>query len=76
MQQNANSSKARKEWEVQQLPHQDRLLVVRTRLPNQYIWHTTCAVITGASPAYVEELVERLNIHINNLLYELGRIPR
>ena len=32
--------------------------------------------ITGASPAYVEALVERLNIHINNLLYELGRIPR
>lgn len=32
--------------------------------------------IDGASPAYVEELVERLNIHINNLLYELRRIPR
>ena len=32
--------------------------------------------ITGASPAYVEALVERLNIHINNMLYELGRIPR
>jgi hypothetical protein len=32
--------------------------------------------ITGASPTYVEELVERLNIQINTMLYELGRIPR
>lgn len=31
--------------------------------------------ITGASPVYVEALIERLNININNLLYELGRIP-
>lgn len=30
--------------------------------------------ITGASPAYVEALVEELNISANTMLYNLGRI--
>ncbi|MCY1430526.1 hypothetical protein D9M71_464760 [compost metagenome] len=38
--------------------------------------HVITYNITGASPAYVETLIESLNININNLLYELGRIPR
>ncbi len=38
------------------------------------MWY--CVNITGASPAYVEAMVEELNIRINEMLYNLGRIPR
>lgn len=30
--------------------------------------------ITGASPAYVEAVVEELNIRVNDMMYNLGRI--
>lgn len=32
--------------------------------------------ITGASPAYVEAVVEELNIHINATIYNLRSIHR
>lgn len=73
MQANANSSTARKKWRVRR--YQDTFLEVRyLNADGQdfYYIHN----ITGASPVYVEALVEELNIHINEMLYNLGRIPR
>ena len=74
MQQNVSSSKARKEWRVKQ-QHERTFVGVVVRHKDQFLWGGAFD-ITGASPAYVEAMIERLNIHINNLLYELGRIPR
>jgi hypothetical protein len=39
-------------------------------------FHTYDVDITGMSPAHVQRVVEELNIHINNLLFNLSRIPR
>lgn len=73
-QQNVNSSKVVKSWRV-----------VRGSMGTQWLeciayqrtrqCHSFTANITGASPVYVEGMVERLNIQINTLLYELGRVP-
>lgn len=74
MQANANSSTARKYWGVTSDPYRRWLFlnVEYNDTDTLDLWHN----ITGASPAYVEALVEELNIRINEMLYNLGRIPR
>lgn len=69
MQQNVSSSKVIKQWEVLH----EQLIVTVTRPGITIVCSRS---IRGASPAYLESMIERLNIHVNNLLYELGRIPR
>lgn len=74
MQANANSSTVRKQWGTCDYDFGHWLFVTV-----DYGGAATldvCLDITGASPAYVEALVEELNIHINEMLYNLGRIPR
>ena len=73
MQANANSSTARKQWCVWHFPNGDCAVRVDIRISNVLTWAATVN-ITGASPAYVEELVEELNITANTMLYNLGRI--
>lgn len=75
MQANANSKTVRKQWRVWDFPNGDRAVHVDIRIYNVLTWAGT-VYITGASPAYVEALVEELNITANAMLYNLGRIPR
>lgn len=73
MQANVNSSTGRKKWRVRH--YYDTFLEVRyLNASGQEFYYVHD--ITGASPAYVEALVEELNIRINEMLYNLGRIPR
>lgn len=73
MQANANSSTARKQWRVWHFPNGDRAVRVDVRISKVLTWAATVN-ITGVSPAYVETLVEELNITANAMLYNLGRI--
>lgn len=73
MQVNANSSTGRKKWRVHR--YQDTFLEVQYLIADGHDFYYAHN-ITGASPAYVEALVEELNIHINEMLYNLGRIAR
>lgn len=73
MQANANSSTARKQWRVWHFPNGGCAVRVDIRISNVLTWAATVN-ITGASPAYVEALVEELNISANTMLYNLGRI--
>lgn len=73
MQANANSKTARKQWRVWHFPNGDCAVRVDIRISNALTWAATVN-ITGASPAYVEALVEELNITANAMLYNLGRI--
>lgn len=73
MQANANSSTARKQWRVWHFQNGKRAVRVDVRVSNVLTWAATVN-ITGASPAYVEALVEELNITANAMLYNLGRI--
>lgn len=76
MQPSASSSKVLKQWGVGVSDYaKEAWLGLIVFQAGRQCYHVSVN-ITGASPAYVEALVERLNIHINNLLYELGRIPR
>lgn len=74
MQQNVNSSKVTKQWRV--VAGKVASWVELTVYFEGRQSHILAANITGASPVYVEGLIERLNININTLLYELRRIPR
>lgn len=73
MQANANSKTVHKFWHT---------VTLDGRLYLRFIFGTTSHAhsvaqahdITGASPAYVEALVEELNISANTMLYNLGRI--
>lgn len=70
MQQNVNSSKVRKQWAVS---HYHLTLLV-TPSPSTTI---VCSrYVLGASPAYLESMIEELNIETNAMLYALERIPR
>lgn len=70
MQQNASSSKVLKRWAV----FHDYLTVVVAPRPSITI---VCSqYVRGASPAYLEDMIEELNIEINAMLYALERIPR
>lgn len=73
MRANANSSTARKQWCVWHFPNGDCAVRVDIRISRVLTWAATVN-ITGASPAYVEALVEELNITANAMLYNLGRI--
>ena len=73
MQANANSSTARKQWCVWYFSNGDYAVRVDIRISNVLTWAVTVN-ITGASPAYVEALVEELNITANAMLYNLGRV--
>lgn len=76
MQRDVSSSKVLKQWGVGVSYYaKETWLGLIVFQAGRQCYHVSVN-ITGASPAYVEALVERLNIHINNLLYELGRIPR
>lgn len=75
MQANANSSTARKEWLCNAPTGRPTLFLSVGK--DGFLPTLTAAIdITGASPAYVEALVEELNISANEMLYNLGRIPR
>lgn len=73
MQANTNSSTVRKQWCVWHFPSGDCAVRVDIRISNVLTWGATVN-ITGASPAYVEALVEELNIAANAMLYNLRRI--
>lgn len=70
MQANTNSSTVRKEWRVQHFPNGGCAVHVDIRVSEALAW-TAIVNITGASPAYVETLVEELNITANTMLYNL-----
>lgn len=75
MQANVNSSTVTKEWACVNLGGTLTLFLsggTTGRLPTAMY----AVDITGASPAYVEAVVEELNIRINEMLYNLGRIAR
>ena len=76
MQANVNSSTAHrviKKWRVRH--YRDNFLTVAVIFDGKHeMWYSVN--ITGASPAYVEAVVEELNIRINEMLYNLGRIAR
>lgn len=70
MQQNVSSSKALKRWAV----FHGYLTVLVAPRPSSTI---VCSrSVLGASPAYLESMIEELNIEINAMLYALERIPR
>lgn len=71
MQANASSKTAYKEWRVVH-----GFLCVAVKHADAPVWHRYQVEVTGASPAYLEEVVEELNIHINEAVYNLGRILR
>lgn len=73
MRTNASSKMARKQWCVWHFPNGDYAVRVDIRIANVLTWAATVN-ITGASPAYVEALVEELNICANAMLYNLGRV--
>lgn len=76
MRRDVSSSKVIKQWGVSVSDYtKETWLGLVVFQAGRQCYHVSVN-ITGASPAYVEALVERLNIHINNLLYELRRIPR
>lgn len=75
MQANANFSTARKQWCVWHFPNGNCAVRVNIHISKVLTWAATVN-ITGASPAYVEALVEELNIRANEMLYNLGRISR
>ena len=71
MQANASSKTAYKEWCVVH-----GFLCVAVKHADAPVWHRYMVEVTGASPAYLEEVVEELNIYINEAVYNLGRILR
>jgi len=74
MQANVNSSTAPrviKKWRVRH--YRDNFLTVVVIFDGKHeMWYSVN--ITGASPAYVEAVVEELNIRVNDMMYNLGRI--
>ena len=71
MQANANSKTARKRWAIYRIPGRKYLTCWTERGDHDF---DLSVDITGASPAYVEAVVEEINIRINEILYNLGRI--
>lgn len=70
MQRDVSSSKVRKQWAV----FHYHLTLVVTLNPSTTI---VCSrYVLGASPAYLESMIEELNIEINAMLYALERIPQ
>lgn len=72
MQANASSKMAYKEWCVVDIG--ERLLCVSVKHADALVWHRYMVDVTGASPAYLEEVVEGLNIHINEAIYKIRSI--
>ena len=70
MQRDVSSSKVRKQWAV----FHYHLTLMVTLNPSTTI---VCSrYVLGASPAYLESMIEELNIEINAMLYALERIPQ
>ena len=72
MQVNASSKTAYKEWCVVDIG--ERLLCVSVKHADALVWHRYMIDVTGASPAHLEAVVEELNIHINEAVYNLRRL--
>lgn len=69
----ASSKKAHKTWLVVGSPNGPVLLC---SYHHQYGAGLLREDIGGCCPAHVEAIVEELNIRANEMLYNLGRIPR
>lgn len=75
MQVNTNSSMARKEWRVLHIaPAGAYLLQVAVTCLGAPVWHYYQVDVTGASQAYLETVIEELNIQINTTIYNLRGI--
>lgn len=75
MQANANFKTAHKEWRIVHLPAPGiYLLHVSVRHTEAHVWHNYQVEVTGASQAYLETVIEELNIHINEAIYNLRRL--
>ena len=68
-----SNKKASKFWHVIRGDHSViiQLVVTFSNWDNLYYY----ANITGASPAYIEQTIEELNLAVNELEYNLSRIP-
>ena len=73
MQADAVSKKALKQWYIKRTPAAT-ILCLRVIFPNKDDLFYYAAV-HGASPAYVEQTIEELNLSVNELEYNLSRIP-
>lgn len=71
MQANASSKMAHKEWCVVH-----GFLCVSVKHADALVWHRYMVDVTGASPAYLETVIEELNILINATIYNLRSIHR
>ena len=74
MQANASSKMAYKEWCVVNIGAY--LLCVSVKHADALVWHRYMVNVTGASPAYLETVIEELNILINATIYNLRSIHR
>ena len=75
MQADAVSKRALKQWYVKRTPAATiTILCLRVIFPNKDDLFYYAAV-HGASPAYVEQTIEELNLSVNELEYNLSRIP-
>ena len=77
MQANANSKTARKpykHWRVVRSPTGEPC--IECAFVTGHSMLTYVERVGGASPVYIEAVVEELNIRINEMLYNLGRIAR
>ena len=72
MQANANSKTEHKFWSCKVSRIGQLYLEVHFHRDRTVL---SCSTnISGASPAYVEALIEEKNIHMNEMMYNLGRI--
>ena len=73
MQADAVSKRALKQWYVKRTPVAT-ILCLRVIFPNKddLFYY---ANLSGASPAYIEQTIEELNLAVNELEYNLSRIP-
>ena len=71
MQANASSKTVRKRWSTYRARGKHYLSI---SVDSDGALSGYAIEITGASPAYVEAVVEEMNIRINEMLYNLWRI--
>lgn len=71
MQANASSKTAHKFWSTFRIDD-TRYLTLGVEIKHHEL--DFAVDITGASPAYVEAVVEELNIRVNEMIYNLKRI--
>jgi len=68
-----SNKKAFKQWYIKRTPVAT-ILCLQVIFPNKDDLFYYAAV-HGASPAYVEQVIEELNLSVNELEYNLSRIP-